>query len=108
MNILASNTESIDSEQRTMAAFVLSVIANNCRPGQSACLSGNLLGICLARLNDPDPMLRKWLVLCMGKLWESFEEAKWAAVRESAHERLCTLLTDPVPEVRRLFGDVAD
>ena len=42
-----------------MAAFVLSVIANNCRPGQSACLDGNLLGICLSQLNDSDPMLRR-------------------------------------------------
>lgn len=28
------------------------------------------------------------------------QDAKWVAIRECAHERLCLLLTDPVPEVR--------
>ncbi len=48
----------------------------------------------------------RWLVLCMGKLWESFEEAKWAAVREGAIERLCSLLTDPVPEVTPIGNEL--
>ena len=48
----------------------------------------------------------RWLVLCMGKLWESFEEAKWAAVREGAIERLCSLLTDPVPEVTPIDNEL--
>lgn len=45
-------------------------------------------------------MLRKWSVLCISKLWEDYEEAKAAGIKENAHERLCTLLTDPIPEVR--------
>jgi regulator-associated protein of mTOR len=40
------------------------------------------------------------LLLCIAKLWESFEDAKWTAVKEGAIEKICTLLTDPVPEVR--------
>ena len=98
LSVLASS--SVAADQRTMAAFILSVIANNCRPGQSACLNGNLSTVCLSQLNDADPMLRRWLVLCMAKLWESFEDAKWGAVREGAPNVLCMLLNDGVPEVR--------
>ncbi|MBY0308035.1 MAG: hypothetical protein K2Q09_04760, partial [Phycisphaerales bacterium] len=88
------------SDLRTMAAFVLSVIMDNHPRGQAVCLKSGLLSDCLAHLSDPDPLLRRWVILCLGKLWEDNEEARWAAVRESAHERLCGLLTDSVPEVR--------
>jgi regulatory associated protein of mTOR len=98
INVLA-NTR-IPANQRTQAAFIISVVCNNCRPGQSACLSARLLQICLAQLNEPDSMLRRWVVFALAKLWENYEEAKWAAIREAAHEKLCILLTDPVPEVR--------
>lgn len=94
------STPNVPSDQRAMSAFVLSIIANNCRPGQSACLSGNLLSICLSQMTDPDPLVRRWLILCVAKLWESFEEAKLFALRENAHEKLNAMLTDPVPEVR--------
>eukprot|EP01117_Protostelium_nocturnum_P006486 TRINITY_DN2337_c0_g1_i2.p1 TRINITY_DN2337_c0_g1~~TRINITY_DN2337_c0_g1_i2.p1 ORF type:complete len:1347 (+),score=433.49 TRINITY_DN2337_c0_g1_i2:163-4203(+) len=99
INVLSASS-TVPSEQRTMSAFILSVISNNCRPGQSACLNGNLLSICVQQLNDPDPLLRRWLILCMAKLWESFEEAKSTAVKAGIHEKLCSLLTDPIPEVR--------
>jgi hypothetical protein len=69
------------------------------RPGQSACLNGKLVSICLAQINDPDPLLRRWIALCMAKLWEGFDDAKWTALRDGAHKRLCSLLTDPAPEV---------
>ena len=42
---------------------------------------------------------------CIARLWDDFQEAKWAGIRESAHERLCVLLTDPVPEVRMFFSE---
>lgn len=94
-------------EQWLLSYFLLlQIIAGMCeftlyskneRPGQSACLNGNIISICISQLADPDPSLRRWLLLCLGKVWESFEEAKWAAIRESAHERVCSLLTDPVP-----------
>lgn len=58
------------------------------------------MSICLAQINDPDPLLRRWTALCLAKLWENFDEAKWAALRDGAHKRLCSLLTDPSPEVR--------
>ena len=88
------------ADDPTLAAFVLSVICDNSRPGQVACLSSNLLPLCLSLLPDASPLLRTWLVLALAKLWDDYEEAKVAAVVESAHERLCALLSDPVPEVR--------
>lgn len=68
--------------------------------GQTVCLPSKLIQTCLSQLNDPDPELRRWVVFCLAKLWENYEEAKDHAVNEKAHEKLCSLLTDPVPEVR--------
>ena len=112
-------TASIPHDQRTLAgkvlltlllclfkltlysnlAFILTTVVDDCRPGQSACLAGKLISICLAAIGEPYPMLRKWVALCLAKLWEDYDEAKWVAVRELAHQRLCVLLTDPAPEV---------
>lgn len=99
INVLSS--PSVSSDQRTMAAFILSVIANNCLPGQLACLTADLLPICLSQLNDPDPLLRRWVVLCLAKFWESHESAKIQAIKEGGHERISVLLNDPIPEVKK-------
>jgi len=98
--ITVLNSNRMPTEERTMAAFVLTVILDHCRPGQKACLSCNLLTVCLNQLADPDPQLRRWVIFCLSKLWENNQDAKWCAVREGAHERLCGLLSDHVPEVR--------
>jgi regulator-associated protein of mTOR len=108
------NNHSIPASQRTQTAFILSVICqndakqNDSRPGgpitpsqgQTVCLQAKLIQTCLSQLTDPDPALRRWIVFCLAKLWENYEDAKDAAVQEKAHEKLCSLLTDPVPEVR--------
>lgn len=90
--------------QRTQAAFILSAICNGCRPGQSSCLSARLIQVCLAQLSEiqpeAEPLLCKWIIFCLAKLWENSEDAKAVAVRESAREKLCALLTNPVPDVR--------
>lgn len=98
ISVLASPTVPI--QQRVQCAFILSMICNNCRPGQSACLTAKLLKICLSNLNNTDSLLRRWVVLVLAKLWENNETAKREAITESAHIQLCGLLTDPVPEVR--------
>jgi regulator-associated protein of mTOR len=108
------NNHTIPAIQRTQTAFILSVICqndarqNDSRPGgpitasqgQTVCLHAKLIQICLSQLSDPDPSLRRWVVFCLAKLWENYEDAKDVAVAEKAHEKLCSLLTDPVPEVR--------
>ncbi|XP_006064227.1 regulatory-associated protein of mTOR isoform X4 [Bubalus bubalis] len=88
------------AEHRTMTAFILAVIVNSYNTGQEACLQGNLIAICLEQLNDPHPLLRQWVAICLGRIWQNFDSARWCGVRDSAHEKLCSLLSDPIPEVR--------
>ncbi|KAM7068352.1 regulatory-associated protein of mTOR isoform 2-T2 [Molossus nigricans] len=88
------------AEHRTMTAFILAVIVNNYNTGQEACLQGNLIAICLEQLSDPHPLLRQWVAICLGRIWQNFDSARWCGVRDSAHEKLCSLLSDPIPEVR--------
>ncbi|KAM6245597.1 regulatory-associated protein of mTOR isoform 1-T1 [Porphyrio hochstetteri] len=88
------------AEHRTMTAFILAVIVNNYTTGQEACLQGNLIAICLEQLNDPHPLLRQWVAICLGRIWQNFDSARWCGVRDSAHEKLYSLLSDPIPEVR--------
>lgn len=70
-------------------------------PPQEACLQGNLIANCLEQLSDPHPLLRQWVAICLGRIWQNFDPARWCGVRDSAHEKLYTLLSDPIPEVRR-------
>ncbi|XP_034746943.1 regulatory-associated protein of mTOR isoform X1 [Etheostoma cragini] len=88
------------AEHRTMAVFILAVIVNSYNTGQEACLQGNLIANCLEQLSDPHPLLRQWVAICLGRIWQNFEPARWCGVRDSAHEKLYTLLSDPIPEVR--------
>ncbi|KAH0548367.1 regulatory-associated protein of mTOR isoform X1 [Cotesia glomerata] len=91
---------SMASEHRTLATFVLASIVNNYLLGQEAALQGSLVSICLEQLNDPNPLLRQWLCLCLGRIWHNYEKARWCGVRDTAHEKLAILLQDPIPEVR--------
>ncbi|XP_012271870.1 regulatory-associated protein of mTOR isoform X2 [Orussus abietinus] len=91
---------SMPSEHRTLAAFVLASIVNDYPQGQEAALQGSLVSICLEQLGDSNPLLRQWLCLCLGRLWHNYDTARWCGVRDIAHEKLYTLLQDPVPEVR--------
>lgn len=36
-------------------------------------------------------------------MWTNYDNARWCGVRDSAHEKLYKLLSDPVPEVRLFF-----
>uniref|UniRef100_A0A182QVZ5 Raptor N-terminal CASPase-like domain-containing protein n=1 Tax=Anopheles farauti TaxID=69004 RepID=A0A182QVZ5_9DIPT len=86
---------------RTYAAFVLASIVHNFPNGQSSALQGQLVSICLDQLNDDsNPLLRQWLAICLGHLWQNYEQARWSGVRDNANEKLYPLLSDPVPEVR--------
>ena len=42
------------------------------------------------------------LALCLGCLWDDYEEARWTGVKECAHDKLFKLLWDDIPEVRSL------
>lgn len=88
------------AKQKMMAAFVLSMIVNEHRQGQEATLQGSVIAICLEQLADSNALLRQWLALALAKVWTNFDNARWCGVRDSAHEKLYKLLTDPQPEVR--------
>ncbi|XP_022916408.1 regulatory-associated protein of mTOR isoform X2 [Onthophagus taurus] len=90
----------ISSETRMQAAFVLASIVNKNPDGQEITVQNNLVSTCLEQLSDPNPKLRQWLALCLGRLWDKFEKARWTGVRDTAHEKLYTLLSDRCPEVR--------
>lgn len=85
---------------RTFAAFVLASIVYKFEQGQANALKGQLVSICLEQVNDPNPILRKWFAICLGNLWQNYEDARWSGARDLAYEKLYTLLKDPVPEVR--------
>ncbi|XP_076029609.1 regulatory associated protein of MTOR complex 1 isoform X2 [Oratosquilla oratoria] len=91
---------SMPAEHRTMAAFVLGVIVWDHPDGQRVVLQGSLLAPCLEQLNDSHPHLRQWVALCVGRVWHHHPNARWTGTRDNAHEKLYTLLHDPVPEVR--------
>lgn len=87
---------------RTFAAFVLASIVYKFEQGQANALKGQLVSICLEQINDSstNPVLRKWFAICLGNLWQNYEDARWSGARDLAYEKLYTLLKDPEPEVR--------
>lgn len=70
------------------------------REGKKAALQGSLVSICLEQLSDPCAHLRQWVAICLGRLWDNYEKARWTGVRDIAHEKLYLLLQDSCPEVR--------
>ncbi|XP_067638912.1 regulatory-associated protein of mTOR [Eurosta solidaginis] len=91
---------SVSKEHRTLSAFVLACIVNDFLLGKTSALQGSLVSICLEQLNDESWLLRQWLAICLGMLWQNFEKARWSGARDLAHEKLYPLLKDPIPEVR--------
>ncbi|KAL7747194.1 Target of rapamycin complex 1 subunit kog1 [Sorochytrium milnesiophthora] len=89
------------SEHKAMCCFVLSSFCFKHALGQQLCLQGSVIPLCLIYLNDSDPLLRQWTCLCLGLVCSGgFIEASIAALKDRAHEKLCFLLQDAVPEVR--------
>lgn len=95
-------------EQRSMAAFVVAVIADNHFRGQQVCVQGGMIQICLsyiqsARNNSEgqaEPLLLQWLCLCLAKIWDgNIEGAQSVAISNNAHVILSQLLVDYHPEV---------
>ncbi|CAG9584299.1 unnamed protein product [Danaus chrysippus] len=94
----------VDTEHRTLAAFVLAGIVDNYPAGQEAALQGSMISACLEQLGDCEgagsPLLQQWACIGLGRLWSGWEAARWAGVRDLAHEKLAALLPHPAPEVR--------
>lgn len=90
----------VDSEHRTLAAYVLAGIVDGYPAGQEAALQGSMISICLEQLGDREPVLAQWICISLGRLWRGFEAARWTGVRDLAHEKLFPLLEHSEPEVR--------
>ncbi|KAL9041805.1 MAG: hypothetical protein Q9180_001039 [Flavoplaca navasiana] len=89
------------SEHRAMSAFIIAMFCRGFRQGQTVCLSPELIETCIGHFQDADnPLLRQWSCLCISMLWADFPEAKWVGIRCQAHQKLCEMAIDPVPEVR--------
>lgn len=91
--------QSMQYEYRTMAAFVISIIVNNYPKGQEVCFQNNVIALCLSQLEEPNPLLKQWLAICLGRLWKKQDAARWCGVRDSAHEKLFGLLWHELPDV---------
>lgn len=66
---------------------------------QERCLQSGVVSLCLEQLEEPNPVLRQWLVICLGRLWQNFDSARWYGARDNAHEKLINLLWDEIPDV---------
>ncbi|OWA52977.1 Regulatory-associated protein of mTOR [Hypsibius exemplaris] len=87
-------------EHRTMAAFVISKTFAENAAGQEIGLKDNVIAICLEQMAEPRGTLRQWVAITLGVMWTKNAQARWAAVRDSAYEKLFPLLHDPCPEIR--------
>ena len=85
-----------------MCAFIIAVFCRNFHQARVVCLqSEDLMKTLIHHLKDPEnPLLRQWSCLLISMLWTDYPEAKWKGIKESAHQRLCEMALDPVPEVR--------
>jgi regulatory associated protein of mTOR len=81
ITVVESPASVVPAIQRTMACYVLAVMMTNYPPGQDACLAANLIQSLLQQLPHSDPYLRRWLCLCLGKLWFNHLHAKTVAVQ---------------------------
>ncbi|KAL8913559.1 MAG: hypothetical protein Q9171_001642 [Xanthocarpia ochracea] len=89
------------SEHRAMSAFIIAMFCRGFSQGQTVCLSPELIETCISHFQDAEnPLLRQWSCLCISMLWADFPEAKWVGIRCQAHQKLCDMAADPVPEVR--------
>ncbi|WFD27941.1 Target of rapamycin complex 1 subunit kog1 [Malassezia nana] len=88
------------SEHRAMCAFILAVFCQDFPLGQEACLSTDIMDMCLEHLEDDDFLLRQWSALCLAQLWDHSPVGKARALARDAHGKLCCLLSDASPEVR--------
>eukprot|EP00804_Cyclotella_cryptica_P015292 CCRYP_005406-RB/>CCRYP_005406-RB protein AED:0.22 eAED:0.22 QI:45/1/1/1/0.6/0.5/6/884/1709 len=103
------------SEQRTMAAFILSIICSNYVLGQSECINEKLhlaCGSLLQRLecqddnertkaeNDLPPTFRTWICICLGNLTKDNFVSQSEVYLSGLHYRLLSRLDDTSPDVR--------
>lgn len=103
------------SEQRTLAAFILSITCSGYPIGQSECINEKLhlaCGSLLQSLESPDSNERKeaeknvssqfrlWLCICLGNLCKDNALVQSELFKAGVHFRLLSRLDDDAPDVR--------
>ncbi|ODV90722.1 hypothetical protein CANCADRAFT_110002 [Tortispora caseinolytica NRRL Y-17796] len=89
------------AQHRAMCAFVIALFCRDCPATHRVCVAPDVLSACLVHMDEPEnPLLRQWVTLCISQLWNGNSEANHMGVRLHAPDKICKLLTDPVPEVR--------
>eukprot|EP00117_Sycon_ciliatum_P040339 scpid52631/ scgid29660/ Regulatory-associated protein of mTOR; p150 target of rapamycin (TOR)-scaffold protein len=95
-----NSTGTILPDHLAQAAFVLATIVNDYPLGQEVC-SNNGLAIALVNLLHIDSAsLRKWCLLCLGRMWQNNASTRNKALIQGIHVKLYSLITDQSPEVR--------
>lgn len=85
-----------------MSAFIIAMFCRDFHQARVVCLqSEDLMKTLIHHFKDGDnPLLRQWSCFLISMLWTDYPEFKWKGIKESAHQSLCELALDPVPEVR--------
>ncbi|KAG7100045.1 hypothetical protein E1B28_001830 [Marasmius oreades] len=88
------------SEHQAMCSFILAALARDFSKGQQACWDENVFQSCYDRLEEPDFLLRQWTALCIGQMWDGFDQGKMIGVEQGTQDKLTHLLSDDSAEVR--------
>ncbi|GAB4817626.1 hypothetical protein N2152v2_004672 [Parachlorella kessleri] len=115
---LESRDPGVPPESRARAAFVLAAICSGHPKGQLLCAQAGLMQVCLSQLPATLVALRtaqqegfaagarsmgqlvKWLLLCLGKLWEDVPPVTAMGIREQAQEKLAKLVGEDNADIR--------
>jgi WD40 repeat protein len=106
IDALQTSSKGMPPAQLCMSAFILAEICNKYREGQQTCLNLGLHRACTSLLSQTDMPhssssdLKKWICLCLFKLCEGYEWAKYLCITELVHQHLYPLLLDSDPQVR--------
>ncbi|RPA81806.1 WD40 repeat-like protein [Ascobolus immersus RN42] len=91
----------IGFDYKAMCAFILTSFCRDFKPAQTACLNIGLLESAQIQITGADnPLLRQWACLAIAELCRGYTKAVLHASRIGLLTDLCTLIGDPVPEVR--------
>lgn len=108
LNILSDTKTSL--KHQVMSVFAIALMVRHNFEGQNLVVqsgsvnpAGSIIDIASLALEENQnvrPEFCKWLLICLGNVWENNEKVRWRATRQATHEKLYLFLDDPVPEVR--------
>ncbi|KAI5953449.1 KOG1 [Candida jiufengensis] len=91
----------INDDHKAMSAFILTLFIKDFKNGQRLCFSTEIVSNCLKFIqNSENPLLRQWCSLLLSQLWNKYSDGKWVAYKEGYVNKLFSLISDPIPEVR--------